>query len=643
MKKLLLSFLSIFLTLSLACGSGFLIAKYTAPQASQSEQEQDSPENEVATPTASGNWADYVSTGSFTWQYSDRLRTVYISTATELARFSYNVNKGTVYMSNNDGSKTYFYNINVVLRANIDLSAHYWKPIGVGSKVYTGDFDGAGYTVSGIYVNSLYYSGGYYLGLFGDVNSTIKNLNIDNMNLAFTSTAASFSTGSLYMGVVAYNRGTISNVTTKNSEVRYTIEKDCNANVGSVYMGGIVGYGGTILNCSNGADVIMGARQSTGNPNSSWYYLGGVSGANSTVKNCENNGEVLFSHARSAFDNSRVVDGLYVGGVIGSTSSASYELFGNFNYGEISISGELFAREDYVFKLGGIAGRTYNIGNCHNFSKIWIFDCAEEFRVGGVVGVFQGATLSSCTNFGELHIGCDNDWEGSGYGAYGGIAGTNSGTVTNCANYGTIYGSYTTNISLYNVGGIVGFGGSVTKCLNLGYINMGIKTQYVGAISGYTTGTITNCVNMGKMKYTGGSYFEQTIGSCNQPVGTVTNCYNLGQIKGSRPNSEPYVGGVVGTLVTGTIENSCNSGTVLYEGLSNKYVGTLVGAANGTVITCYSLSNSELNGIGRNYTGVDEPTKYDTIAEMPTVLSIVGGDFIEDTKNVNNGYPILKY
>jgi len=211
-----------------------------------------------------------------------------------------------------------------------------------------------------------------------------------------------------------------------------------------------------------------------------------------------------------------------------------------------------------------------------------------------------------------------------------------------------------------SIGGLVGQNiqtGTIQNCYSKANIQVETEatdTEFIIETGGIVAKSLSpaiiqNCYNLGNIlvtqNATGGTNGENTYlaGCVGYFSGTVTNCYNLGQIKGSRPNSEPYVGGVVGTLVTGTIENSCNSGTVLYEGLSNKYVGTLVGAANGTVITCYSLSNSELNGIGRNYTGVDEPTKYDTIAEMPTVLSIVGGDFIEDTKNVNNGYPILKY
>ena len=98
-----------------------------------------------------------------------------ISTAAELAQFAYLVSiEGYSFES-----KT------VTLDADIDLSAHYWSPIGgIGEHYFSGNFDGAGHTIRGmhitneeyIYTNDLIDD---YKGLFGYIyDGAIKNLKI---------------------------------------------------------------------------------------------------------------------------------------------------------------------------------------------------------------------------------------------------------------------------------------------------------------------------------------------------------------------------------------------------------------------------------------------------------------------------------
>lgn len=122
---------------------------------------------------------------------------------------------------------------------------------------------------------------------------------------------------------------------------------------------------------------------------------------------------------------------------------------------------------------------------------------------------------------------------------------------------------------------------------------------------------------------------------------TISNCYNLGKVEGIQTSSTPWIGGIAGT--SRNMVNCYNTGEVIYEGVSAKYVGTLVGATDGSVTNSYTLTNSTLNGIGRNYTGTPEPTKVDSVSQMPTVLEIVGDAFKEDTNNINNGHPILNW
>jgi len=125
--------------------------------------------------------------------------------------------------------------------------------------------------------------------------------------------------------------------------------------------------------------------------------------------------------------------------------------------------------------------------------------------------------------------------------------------------------------------------------------------------------------------------------------GTLSRCYNLGKIEGKRASGDPWVGGVVGQTDY-NVEYCCNVGNIIYTGDSTKYVGTLGGRMSvDKVSNSYTLTNAQLNGVGTNYSEPAGLVKANTAAEMPTVLEIVGNGFKADTNNINNGYPILSW
>ena len=68
------------------------------------------------------------------------------------------------------------------LTANIDLGEENWTPIGNYSNRYTGTFDGDGYTISNLNINT---SNSDYVGLFGYVDGgTVENLNLANVSVS---------------------------------------------------------------------------------------------------------------------------------------------------------------------------------------------------------------------------------------------------------------------------------------------------------------------------------------------------------------------------------------------------------------------------------------------------------------------------
>ena len=161
-----------------------------------------------------------------------------------------------------------------------------WEPIGKHDSydgVYTGTFDGQGYTISGLYFNDTKAS---YVGLFG------------------------------YIGVDNYGyKGKISNVGVSDS---YFQSSNC------PYIGGVCGSNsGELQNCSNSSTVIGKENE---------YRIGGVCGYNSgTVKDCKNTGSVSGQNdvggvcgsnagtVKSCYNTGSVHGtGTHVGGVCGS-------------------------------------------------------------------------------------------------------------------------------------------------------------------------------------------------------------------------------------------------------------------------------------------------------------------------------------
>lgn len=123
------------------------------------------PTEEDEDPAIEGNWIDLADDSWYTGDANEYT----LSTAEELAGLAKLVNGGELL----DG-KT------IKLGANIDLSAHYWTPIGSGQgNEFRGDFDGQHKTVSGLVVDQ---ANG--VGLFGFVlSSDLSNVTLKDVEL----------------------------------------------------------------------------------------------------------------------------------------------------------------------------------------------------------------------------------------------------------------------------------------------------------------------------------------------------------------------------------------------------------------------------------------------------------------------------
>ena len=262
-----------------------------------------------------------------------------------------------------------------------------------------------------------------------------------------------------------------------------------------------------------------------------------------------------------------------------------------------------------TIKMNGvIVGKNYGtVENCTNYVSILVADGvtpAEMHRyTAGIVSYSYGSIIS-CVNYG--------DFSGEEYPS--GIVGrTEKGTIANCINYGNITGKG------FRVGGISGMvdAGTVTNCVNFGEVKSGSTgaDSSIGGVLGYCGATISNCVNFGNVSSTVNK--ERVGGVVGYLVtSTMSNCENNGTVKGYQ-----YVGGVVGRS-TGVIESSVNNGAVNGQqwiggitGRSTKniihctnnasvtgsadFVGGIVGASDGTTRTIDScVNNGAIKGVG---------------------------------------------
>lgn len=236
------------------------------------------------------------------------------------------------------------------------------------------------------------------------------------------------------------------------------------------YIGGICGYAyKAIINNCNFTGSVDGAG-----------YLGGICGSFSdgTMDNCSFDGNITCSHTIN-----------YYGGVCGSCTNSTVSYCDN--KGSIISSGS---------SVGGVFGSCSNctVAYCNNTATVQGAG-NSSFFIGGVCGNMSGGgSMAYCYNTGEIRT----------YGStIGGIAGTNSCSVINCYNTGTVV------------------------------CDMGNVTGVAGGVIGNNSGNVINCYNTGIV----GSYHQTAGGVVGEQSGYIENCYNTGSV-----SSQRYVGGVCG-------------------------------------------------------------------------------------------------
>ncbi len=224
-------------------------------------------------------------------------------------------------------------------------------------------------------------------------------------------------------------------------------------------------------------------------------------------------------------------------------------------------------------------------------------------KIGGLFG--YGSAEIKNLNMENLTI--DNTYYGdSGY-SYtntnylycGGIAGYNSGIISNCSVSGMISVIPICRICNIYVGGVVGYGNEIIGCKNYASVIADPRPELSGGTDskhGVTAGgisgsadRITLCANYGVVKALGGhSYAGGISGVCS----TVEFCFNTNYVAGTACENYSYYGGIVGSV--GSVVNCYNCGTLPSFGSSTSYTEQYSGgiaAYAGQITNCYNVGD----------------------------------------------------
>lgn len=278
-------------------------------------------------------------------------------------------------------------------------------------------------------------------------------------------------------------------------------------------------------------------------------------------------------------------------------------------------------------------------GQGHTISGLVITDCTGGYKglFGRITGTVKNFTVTGTIGTADAYItsGSDN---------IGGAVGWNDGTVSGVIANVTVY---VNTSSIYAVGGVVGqngASGTITQCANLGDVT---ATKNSGGVCGRSYGVITQCYNSGTITGNGGG--KDGIGGIAGLAGnkdstyknSVTYCYNTGKISN---NNGRWHGGIVGMADSASTVTNCYNVGEIVKGYSwnwNPIIGH-VDSAYATVHDNYSLEGLLAGDTNASTVSCTVGT-VKTADELKGLAATLGEYFVKDRKNLNNGYPVLKW
>lgn len=193
------------------------------------------------------------------------------------------------------------------------------------------------------------------------------------------------------------------------------------------------------------------------------------------------------------------------------------------------------------------------------------------------------------------------------------------------------------------VGGVVGEldnGCSTSKCSNAGSVE---GTEYVGGIAGRIYSNLSNALsesyNIGSV--TGNNHLGGITGTLYNG-GTISDCYNAGNVTSTAEKGS--AGGLIGTLRSGSVKNTYQAGTVTASSAGSIAGDLDFASGQKTFDTVFALQCAlEFIGDDLGYTVQNGEAVYKTEKELKVSASYLGDKFADDSKDINSGYPILKW
>ena len=408
-----------------------------------------------------------------------------------------------------------------------------------------------------------------------------------------------------------------------------------------------------------------------------YYFTGVFDGNNHTIKNMHSNDELksgFFGGTKGAvikninFTDAQISASPDISDITNAMAGTVAAHAINTSIYNCDVEGKVSTTAWYC---GGIIGRSLATTDFHDL--VLIKDCINRAYVagmlnnGGIVGFSEGSVYNFIIENCENHGNIDGDF-------IGGIMGDGEGfMIINCRNYGQvgIKGSFPSTTA----GGMVGQGGVniiIEDCINLGSITAG----NAGGMTGAALKTvIRRCGNRGKIT---GYHFSTILagGICGSD-GKISDSYNTGKIVVEINNydynynvSTIQIGGITGSPTSGCIiHNVYNAGNISKWPTpqnSEFYTHILPALLEDTEISnCYWFGNDEIDdkiydfGV-QAYAEIPESSRFNEgstatswILENPqyntadllealNAGAMNGSVWIEDTENLNGGFPILK-
>jgi len=552
--------------------------------------------------------SERIGLNSQTVNQSSRVTQVSISSWAELAAIpTGNESEGIEYILTTDlNSSSSGYNDFASLSANEGVG---WNPLGTGISPFKGSFNGNGYTISDLKIDSTSID---FVGIFGVVagDGVFRNLTLESVNV----TESGANEGGILIGLVTENAIiSISSILITNSSLdgggdlgafvgdndgTLAITNSTSSNIinsTSDDIGGFVGINNgimTILQSINFSSV-------DGNDEVSGFV--GESSGDLVISNSLNNGNISGEDRTAGFVGRTSSDGTLIithstnSGIIDGSEDEAGGFVAQINSSQniVTISG--------VTNVGKIEGNDHIAGTVgYNLGSLSIESSTNngyidgDDQIAGIVGYNSGSlSIKSSTNNGYI----------DGDDIIAGIVGDNYASdliISNTSNTAVVSSSGVVGV----VGGIIGevMESQITLSTAANYGNVSSVGFYVGGIIGEVVDsqiTIFTVANLGNVTTTnsdfgvGGGVIGYIGGNS---TASVINAFNSAKVSG-----DTRVGGIIGEVdsdASVTISNSSNYGLIVGNSNRGGIVGSARIGANATLSGVFYLTGTAVTDVG---------------------------------------------